>query len=132
MSKGYDTKQVLVVRKDLQMRRGKTAAQCCHASLGVFFEMAQWTDSDCLEIANIPIHMIEWIKGSFAKIVVYVNSEAELDQIHEQAKSAGIPTCLITDSGHTEFHMVPTKTVCAIGPWDSVEIDKITGALPLL
>jgi len=31
-------KQVIVVRKDLNMRKGKIAAQASHASLKVFFD----------------------------------------------------------------------------------------------
>jgi peptidyl-tRNA hydrolase, PTH2 family len=63
---------------------------------------------------------------------VSVNSEAELDAIVEKARAANIPCALIVDSGATEFHGVPTKTCCAVGPAWPDEIDAITGQLPLL
>ena len=31
-------KQIIVVRKDLNMRKGKIASQCAHASMKVFFD----------------------------------------------------------------------------------------------
>lgn len=33
-----NVKQVLVMRKDLNCRKGKIASQCAHASLKVFFD----------------------------------------------------------------------------------------------
>jgi PTH2 family peptidyl-tRNA hydrolase len=71
--------------------------------------------------------MRDWVWGSFAKIVLSVESEDELLHAYELAKAAGLPTALIVDEGRTEFHGVPTKTTVAIGPAPSEEIDKITG-----
>ena len=59
-------------------------------------------------------------------------SEEELLELHHKALLANIPTVLITDSGKTEFHGVPTITCIAIGPYYSEEIDKITSKLKLL
>jgi len=61
-----------------------------------------------------------------------VNSEAELLDLRDKAKAAGILHAIIQDAGKTEFHGVPTYTVVAIGPVWSDEIDPITGHLPLL
>jgi PTH2 family peptidyl-tRNA hydrolase len=61
-----------------------------------------------------------------------VNSEAELDAVVAKAREAGVPCALIVDAGKTEFHGVPTKTCCAVGPGWTDEVDPITGALPLL
>ena len=49
-----------------------------------------------------------------------------------KAKDAGVPVALIVDAGKTEFHGVPTKTCCAVGPAWKEEVDAITGELPLL
>lgn len=123
-----DIKQVLVVRKDLHMRMGKVAAQCCHASLGLILDaqrrnqvteaMQLWMDPD--------------IGQGFKKVVVYVNSEDELLALVHIAFVDKIPCKVITDSGTTEFNGVPTITCMAIGPDWSDKIDKITGELPLL
>lgn len=131
-----DTKQVLVVRKDLNMRKGKIAAQCAHASLKVLVDNISHKKDlkkGATEITiRLTAEMDAWLSGSFAKICVYVESEEELLRIYNNAKEAGLPASIITDAGRTEFHGIPTKTVIAIGPASIGKIDKITGHLPLL
>jgi PTH2 family peptidyl-tRNA hydrolase len=73
----------------------------------------------------------KWLEGNFAKITVSVNSEQELLDIAEKAKTAGVECHLVRDSGLTEFHGVPTLTCLALGPDDAVKIDAITGHLSL-
>lgn len=128
MSEERPTKQVIVMRKDLGMRKGKMIAQGAHASLKALLD-----SGDLGPMAAEPARI--WLKGSFTKICVSVNSEEELVAIYEKARQkfdSDCPLTLITDAGRTEFNGVPTKTCCAIGPWWSDEIDEITGALPLL
>lgn len=117
-------KQVLIVRKDLNMRRGKEDAQCSHAS----------------QAFMVPVYLnggkptkdaVEWFNSGQTKITVSVDSEEKLLDIFKQAKSMGLETHIITDAGHTEFNGIPTKTVVAIGPNDASKIDTITGSLPL-
>ena len=134
-------KQVIVMRKDLKMRKGKIAAQAAHASLKIFFDrMSQvyWGDRESPNsdeeydwVSELTPEMEEWKEGAFTKICLYVNSEEELLEIVRLSKQAGIPTALITDSGRTEFNGVPTNTCCAIGPDFASKIDVITGELPL-
>ena len=129
-------KQVIVVRKDLNMRKGKIAAQSCHASLKIFFDrMERYYNSLDMETDTFMCHMtpdmVEWKEGAFTKICLYVNSEEELLDIVRLSKQAGLPTALITDSGKTEFNGVPTNTCCAIGPAMASKIDVITGELNL-
>lgn len=124
-------KQVLVVRKDLNMRKGKIAAQVAHASMGALLSKAEVRADGSRLIPNHP-DILAWLDGPFAKICVYVNSEEELLAIHQKAKDAGLINCLITDSGRTEFKGVPTNTVVAVGPGIWEEVDKVTGVLPLL
>ena len=126
-------KQVIVVRKDLNMRKGKLAAQVAHASMKVFFDMGEFTHPDVFEIANLTKPMIKWMDyGPFTKIVVGVNSEEELLEIKKKAKEANIPNALIKDNGLTEFHGIPTNTCIAIGPDEEEKINAITGELELL
>ena len=79
-------KQVIVVRKDLNMRKGKIAAQAAHASLKAILDLCH-KDGD-----NLTLHMDDrlkpWITGLFKKICVSVNSEAELINIYQQALDA--------------------------------------------
>lgn len=129
-----DTKQVIVLRKDLNMRKGKMVAQGAHASMKVFFDMMGAHDdgSYVIDQDNITDAMREWIDGAFTKICVSVNSEEELLAVYERARSNGIPASLIQDAGRTEFGGVPTYTAVAVGPDTPENIDPITGNLPLL
>lgn len=136
-------KQVIVVRKDLNMRKGKIAAQVAHASLKAVMDSAYRCVSGPDNMAQpfamseygfrIGSPVQEWLdNGCFTKICVYVESEKDLDLIFENAKSAGIACSLIIDNGLTEFNGIHTKTCVAVGPDYPIKIDPITGKLPLL
>lgn len=132
------TKQVIVMRKDLNMRKGKMIAQASHASMA--FLSRRWNieelDYEDDEYHNVGLGLTRveklWFDESFTKICVSVNSEEELRQIEAQAIEANIECHLITDNGRTEFHGVPTPTCLALGPDYADRIDAITGDLPLL
>lgn len=136
----YEVKQVIVMRKDLNMRKGKMIAQGAHASLGVILNMMDREESVRFDgytpitrmTLNADGYIRDWLIGRFAKIALSVDSEAELLEIYEKARSEGLPTVLITDAGFTEFKGVPTNTCIGIGPWHRDIIDKITGHLKLL
>ncbi len=123
-------KQVIVMRKDLGMRKGKMIAQGAHASLRVLLERGG-ADGDRYVI-EMTDAMKAWMTGRFTKVCVSVDSEAALDDVLARAKAAGVPCALIVDAGQTEFHGVPTKTCCAVGPAWADEVDAVTGELPLL
>jgi PTH2 family peptidyl-tRNA hydrolase len=136
-----DTKQVLIYRKDLNSRKGKIAAQCAHASVGVLLGMMKKYKDETNLLGKTNNWMLavpedgpicNWLLNKFTKICVSVDSEQDLLDIYQQALDVHLPCCLITDSGLTEFHGVPTNTAVAIGPWYSDKIDKITGHLKLL
>lgn len=113
-------KQVIVMRTDLNMRKGKMIAQGAHASLKV-------------TLGNLKHeHVQAWLSEAFTKIAVKGESEQQIKDLCAEAKNAGIVCALIVDAGRTEFNGVPTITCCAIGPGPVDEIDKITGHLSLL
>ena len=144
-----ETKQVIVMRKDLNMRKGKMCAQAAHASmLAILNEM--FTEIEPIEPVKryvlytntIKDPLYDWLKGNFTKITTYVNSEDALFDIYQQALSVEgryygttrrkMPCAIVKDIGKTEFRGVPTYTCIAVGPWWADEIDNITGRLPLL
>ena len=125
-------KQVIVMRKDLGMRKGKMIAQGAHASLKVLLDAGELDDARTTFTLALSPAAATWLGGRFTKVCVSVDSEAALDAIIEKARAAGLPCALIVDAGHTEFHGVPTKTCCAVGPAWADEVDAITGGLPLL
>jgi len=136
-----NVKQVIVVRKDLKMRRGKEIAQSCHASIAFLTRQIQGatplkpekhrSDGSNLFVVNISLEAQAWIDSNFAKICVRVNSEEELIDIYKKAQDLGLEVHLVEDSGLTEFGGVPTFTCLAIGPNRSEVIDEVTGELAL-
>ncbi|WP_456482387.1 peptidyl-tRNA hydrolase Pth2 [Methanopyrus sp.] len=113
-------KQVIVVRGDLELSRGKLAAQVAHASLGAFLRAKE---------SGAPVE--EWLKEGQKKVVLECEDEEELLELHELAKRRGLPSFLVRDAGLTELEP-GTVTCLGIGPEREEEIDRITGDLPLL
>ena len=144
-----ETKQVIVIRKDLNMRKGKMCAQAAHASMAAILnemfvevEPIEPVKRHILYTNSIKDPLYDWLSNSFTKITTYVNSEDELFGIYQQALAVQgvtsgtarqkMPCAIIKDNGRTEFHGVPTYTCVAVGPWWADEVDLITGELPLL
>jgi PTH2 family peptidyl-tRNA hydrolase len=124
-------KQVIIVRKDLNMRKGKMVAQGAHASLAAILN--QMPTVDGVKFLDLNDKRVgPWVTGMFKKICVSVNSEQELLDLHKAAVEAKIINSLIQDSGLTEFGGIPTYTTVAIGPDFEEKIDAITKHLPLL
>lgn len=149
----YNVKQVIVVRDDLKMRKGKFAAQVAHASMKVFFDrdvgamvglvprvpVTIQPSADC-EVDHVHLYsdvpqlvvfldpvMADWVRGVFAKVVLLVDDEAALLEVLRLATEAGLPCAMIEDLGFTEFHGQVTKTAVAVGPARVEDIDVITG-----
>ncbi len=123
-------KQTIVLRKDLNMRKGKMVAQGAHASLRAILKLGR-QDGDNFVIP-LDDRLSPWLQGRFKKICVSVNSEAELLAVHERAQTLGLITALIQDAGLTEFGGVPTYTAVAVGPDREDRVDEVTGRLSLL
>jgi PTH2 family peptidyl-tRNA hydrolase len=123
-------KQTIVLRKDLNMRKGKMVAQGAHASMRAILKLGR-QDGDNFVIP-LDDRLAPWLLGRFKKICVSVNSEAELLALHEKAQALGLISALIQDAGLTEFGGVPTYTAVAVGPDREDRVDEVTGKLPLL
>jgi PTH2 family peptidyl-tRNA hydrolase len=122
-------KQVIVIRRDLRMRRGKEIAQGAHAAMAWLTRRMVFGDASAS--VNLSAAEMDWLAGGSRKVTVTVTSEEQLMAVYEKARAAGLVAELITDSGRTEFHWVPTPTSVGIGPdYDDV-IDPVTGDLDL-
>jgi PTH2 family peptidyl-tRNA hydrolase len=126
------TKQVIVIRRDLRMRRGKEIAQGAHAATAWLADLVLQTmrPNDVDHLALSPAERA-WLESSFRKVTVKVNSEEELIAVYQKALDAGLVVHLITDRGLTEFGGVPTRTCLAVGPDYDDLIDPVTGDLEL-
>ncbi len=117
----FTCKQVIVVRTDLKMSRGKIAAQAGHAAV-----------SSAEEARRLhPTWWKTWLGEGQCKIAVKVRSEKELVELEDKAKELGLPSSLICDRGLTELP-AGTATCLGIGPAPSEKVDRITGKLALL
>lgn len=132
-SESYDIKQVIVVRKDIPMNAGKAAAQSAHAAMAFLTKrLRKPTRKGFKYELDLTPEEQQWLDDGFAKVVVRCDTEEEFDRLYGEAKKQFNNVHLIVDSGHTQFHGVPTKTCFAIGPHRADEISKITGHLKLL
>ena len=114
-------KQVIVIRKDLNLKPGKLSTQVSHASVS--------SALICKEKKHIWFK--EWLALGQKKVVLEAKNLAELNELHKKAISLKLPCVLIKDAGLTE---VPPGTVTAlgIGPAPEEIINKVTGSLPLV
>jgi len=111
-------KQVIVVRTDLGMGKGKIAAQCAHASLQGFLAAGKKARE-------------AWLASGSEKIVVKVSSEKELREIERKARELKLPCALVRDAGFTQIPR-GSLTALAIGPVEEEKVDLVTGSLKLL
>ncbi|MBN1159977.1 MAG: peptidyl-tRNA hydrolase [Candidatus Diapherotrites archaeon] len=113
-------KQVVLIRNDLNMGKGKIAAQAGHAFVEAY-KKTKMKNPDAVDI---------WEKTGGEKVVLKVSSESELIKYYDRLKRK-FPTVLITDAGHTQIKS-GTKTCIGVGPVKESEIDPITSELKLL
>ncbi|MHC1581138.1 peptidyl-tRNA hydrolase Pth2 [Methanopyrus sp.] len=113
-------KQVIVVRGDLDLSRGKLAAQVAHAAVGAL-----------LRARELGAPVDEWLEEGQKKVVVRCEDERELMERYERARELGLPAFLVRDAGLTELEP-GTVTCVGIGPEREERVDRVTGDLPLL
>jgi PTH2 family peptidyl-tRNA hydrolase len=116
----FKFKQVIAVRTDLGMSRGKAAVQVAHASVSAS-EEARKTHRSWWRA---------WMHEGQCKVTVKVKSESDLFYLEEKAKSLELPAAIVEDRGLTEI-APGTITCLAMGPGPSQLVDKVTGSLPL-
>ncbi len=114
-------KMVIVARRDLELSKGKLAAQVGHAAVECVLKAQKYAKDD----------LADWLGHGAMKAVVKVPNEKEFYPLKQAAERAGLCTALITDAGHTEIP-AGTVTVLGIGPGPEALVDKVTGHLGLL
>jgi PTH2 family peptidyl-tRNA hydrolase len=116
---GLAVKLALVVRTDLDMGRGKIAAQVAHAAVAAALASQGTAD------------FAAWLRDGQPKVVLKVTTGAQLRDVVVKAHEAGLPVEVVHDAGRTQ--VAPgTATCCAVGPAESARIDAVTGDLALL
>ena len=114
-------KLVVLVRADLDMGKGKIAAQVGHASVECALR-AEKKDRKAFD---------SWMECGQRKVVLKVSGKDEMIRYMNEARSCGLYTVLITDAGRTQVE--PGSATCiGIGPAPESEVDKVTGGLKML
>lgn len=111
-------KQVILVREDLKLPKGKLAAQSSHASVDATLKSEK-------KIVDL------WKREGAKKVVLKVKDEKELFKYKELAESYRMKTALITDAGRT-FLNPGTITCLGIGPDLEEKVDKVSGKLKMM
>lgn len=114
-------KLVVAVRSDLELSKGKLAAQVAHAAVMAALEAK----------AKHRKWFSEWYAEGQKKVVVKGGTLRELHFLHAKARSMGLTTALVEDAGLTEL---PPRTVTClgIGPGPNAILDQVTGHLKLM
>ena len=115
-----ELKQVLILRKDLKMSKGKAAAQASHAAVSAAIKMMRQN----------PTLFNKWWNGGQMKVVLAVESETQLEEIESRIRRSGVFVAKINDAGRTQLPP-GTTTALGIGPHNQLEIEKITSTLKL-
>ncbi|XP_024385280.1 uncharacterized protein [Physcomitrium patens] len=115
-----DFKMVLVVRNDLKMGKGKVAAQCSHAALGLYKKV----------FYRAPKALQRWEMCSQVKVVTRVENEEEMLYLQTRAKAMKLPCHITVDAGRTQIPRNSKTVLAVLGPTHLV--DEITGYLKLL
>lgn len=113
---GY--KQVILVRQDLKLPKGKLAVQCAHASSTALIR----SHKDDIK---------RWQAEGMKKVVLKVNGLDELLKYKQQADDLGLVTALIEDAGKTVVEP-GTVTCLGIGPDKEEKINKVSGNLKMV
>jgi len=125
-------KQWVILRKDLNMRKGKMVSQGGHGVLKVILEqMVRGPEKGKFTLWASGA-LLAWLDGIFTKICLSASSEEELLEVYDKARVAGIMCTLITDAGRTEFGGVPTNTCVVLGPAYPEQVESFVSHLPLL
>lgn len=111
-------KQVIIIRQDLKLPKGKMSVQVSHASL----EAAMGSSKKKLE---------KWRSEGAKKVVLKVEDRKELLKYKKLAERLKLKTSLIKDAGLTVLKP-GTVTCLAIGPDEEEIIDKVSGKLKMV
>lgn len=140
-------KQIIIVRKDLNMSHGKMAAQVSHASMAFLTRLIQnhyvgdvldikLNEKDTCRIETFDIDkrlFDEWINGTFTKVILEAKNKNQLLKAKTLAEENGMiedkDFFLIRDNCYTELTPEDEdgRTLTCIGftPMDADKIDKI-------
>lgn len=116
-----EMKMLFAVRKDLDMGKGKIAAQVAHAAVSCALYASKHDRKN----------FKAWLDQGQKKIVIRVNDLDSLTLLEKKLRDLGLHICEVTDAGFTQ---VPTGSLTCFGtsPVKAALIDPVTSEYPLL
>lgn len=114
-------KQVLVVRSDLDMGKGKIAVQCSHGAVSAAEQARK----------SFLTWWRGWLEDGQTKVAVKVSGLEQILDLGRRSDREGLPYFVVRDMGLTQVEP-GTVTCIGIGPAPNEKIDALTGDLPLL
>lgn len=115
-----ELKQVIILRKDLQMSKGKAAAQASHAAVAAAIKSKREKQHE----------FTLWWNSGQKKVVLAVDSESELLEFENKLRPTGVIIVKIDDAGRTQLPP-NTTTALGIGPHAQKDVEEITSTLKL-
>ena len=113
-------KQVIILRKDLKMTKGKAAAQASHAAVASAIKSMRERQKE----------FTIWWRNGQTKIILAVESEEELLNLEAKLQRTGVVMAKINDAGRTQLPP-GTTTALGVGPHAQMDVERITSNLKL-
>ena len=113
-------KQVIILRKDLKMTKGKAAAQASHAAVASAIKSMRERQKE----------FTIWWRNGQTKIILAVESEEELLNLEAKLRRTGVVMAKINDAGRTQLPP-GTTTALGVGPHAQMDVERITSNLKL-
>jgi PTH2 family peptidyl-tRNA hydrolase len=123
-----DVKQVIVVRKDLNLKKGKLAAYVAEASMLFLVENNDSPRRDEFTIKLNPEESI-WLTEGQQKIILGINSGDALRDLLLKAELDGVEAHHLIVQDKAEFDGDRTLVCASFGPASSQDLSKIIGKL---
>lgn len=141
MDRQKQSKQVIVVNKELEMSPAKVAAQVAHGSIAFLTHKLRNAERRLidLDLSRFTVDLENevfdyWINAQFIKVILKANTNEHMLEIIEKAKSLGMKEnedyFVIRDAGYTEVEP-GSLTVIGFRPMIGRDVNKVTGNLPL-
>lgn len=125
-----ELKQVILLRRDMRLRRAEAAALSSKASMAFIVEGDESDQSGTVKVTLSGIEA-EWMLGTSTRIILGVTSEDAMRKLLLKAELQGVSTYEITGSSSGKVDEGVQLIAAALGPDDSDKLDLITGNLKL-
>lgn len=123
-------KQVILLRRDMKLRRAEAAALASKASMTFIIEGDESDRSGSVKVDLSGIEA-EWMLGSATRIVLGVASEESMRKLLLKAEIQGVSTYEITGVSGDTLDEGIQLIAASLGPDDEDKLDLITGNLKL-